>query len=90
LLGRDHGFTGELGSSDSATAIPLKFDLRCRFRRRVHIERSWAPLEARSRPVPASVAATATVADGKVVLESSAETPACEVRVVLLGLTGDA
>jgi tRNA pseudouridine55 synthase len=105
LLGRDHGFTGRLaaGAGDAATiepgaapesgapgSTPLDFELPVSLppggRYRAIVGPSW---KLGRRPVPASVPVVATVLDGRVGLEPSEETPAGDVRVVLLGSIED-
>lgn len=86
LLGRDHGFTGMLGTPDASGAAPLVFDLPVSLppdgRYPAIVGPAW---KLGRRPVPASVAATAVVAEGRVAVEIAAEAAAMgHVRVVLL------
>ena len=91
LLGRDHGFSGRLVAGDgSSAAQTLEFELPvC-----LPPNGSYAAIVGPSwklgrRPQPASLAATATVVGGRVELEPSTESLNGEVRVVLLGSSGD-
>ena len=102
LLGRDHGFTGRVGPGDgsaaapsaavpsAAVSLPLTFDLPVSLppsgRYKAMVGPSW---KLGRRPVPASVAAVATVLDGQVGVEIPAEgPPAGDVRVILFGSSG--
>jgi tRNA pseudouridine55 synthase len=97
LLGRDHGLTGRLAAIGTSTpailaaaSVPLAFELPVCLppsgRYRAIVGPSW---KLGRRPEPASAAATATVVDGQVSLETGGERPAEETRVVLLGSIGD-
>jgi tRNA pseudouridine55 synthase len=86
LLGRDHGFSGRMGPVDSTGVVPLAFDLPVS----LPPDGSYPAIVGPSwrlgrRPVPASLAAVASVADGRVTLEPAEGLPEpAEVRVVLL------
>jgi riboflavin kinase/FMN adenylyltransferase len=86
LLGRDHGFSGRLATGEAAAAIPLEFELPVSLpptgRYRSIAGPSW---KLGRRPVPASIAATASVVDGRVELEPAGEALNGEVRVILVG-----
>jgi riboflavin kinase/FMN adenylyltransferase len=86
LLGRDHGFSGRVGPAESPGVVPLAFDLPVSLppdgRYAAIVGPEWM---LGRRPVPASFAAVATVADGRVTLElSDGFAEQVEVRVVLL------
>jgi riboflavin kinase/FMN adenylyltransferase len=86
LLGRDHGFTGRLGAPDASGVVPLTFELPVSLppdgRYPAIVGPAW---KLGRRPVPASVAAVAVVADGRVAAEIADDgAVAGHVRVVLL------
>ena len=85
LLGRDHGFTGMLSAPEASGVASLAFELPVSLppdgRYPAIVGPAW---KLGRRPVPASVAATAVVAEGRVAVEiADDESVAGHVRVVL-------
>jgi tRNA pseudouridine55 synthase len=92
LLGRSHGFSGRLAAGnpgDAPAAVRLEFELPVSLPSSGAYQTIVGPTwKLGRRPVPASVTATATVADGLVTLEPAGELKTGGARVILLESLG--
>jgi tRNA pseudouridine55 synthase len=90
LLGRHHGFTGQVAAAAPAAPAPVTFELPVCLppdgRYDALVGPAW---KVGRKPEPATVAGVVTVADGRVSVEAEAQAPG-ESRVVLLGPCGAA
>jgi tRNA pseudouridine55 synthase len=90
LLGRLHGFSGRLASSDTSAGVPLIFELPVSLPPTGRYEALVGPSWRLGRLAePASIAAVAAILEGQVRLEMTTAPSADEVRVVLLQAVRD-